>query len=197
MTRQTNILYPETMSKEIRFHGRGGQGIVMGAEMLAYAFVLEGKYASSFPTFGVERRGAPVGGFLRFDEKPIRETHQIYEPDCVVVLDPFIGQSQTIFEGLKHDGVAILNTPRQTLEKWPDSLKTLGLVDATALALAEMGRAIVNTCMLGVFARVTGWVALESVISSLDMHFKGELLRKNTALVMHGYENVKISFRER
>ncbi len=128
--------------KEIRFHGRGGQGIVMGAEMLTYAFVLEGKYASSFPTFGVERRGAPVGGFLRFDEKPIRETHQIYEPDCVVVLDPFIGQSPAIFDGLKDQGIAILNTPRQNIEKWPDGLKTLGLVDATALALAEMGRAV-------------------------------------------------------
>ena len=169
---------------------------MMGAEMLAYALVLEGKYASSFPTFGVERRGAPVGGFLRFDEKPVRETHQIYEPDCVVVLDPAIGQSPVVFEGLKDDGIAILNTPRQTLEKWPDSLKTLGLVDATALALAEMGRAIVNTCMLGVFAKVTGWVALKSVISSLEMHFKGELLKKNAALVTRGYEQVKISLRE-
>jgi len=62
--------------KEIRLHGRGGQGVVMGAEMLAYAFVLEGKFASSFPTFGAERRGAPVAAFLRFDEKPIRETHR-------------------------------------------------------------------------------------------------------------------------
>ena len=185
----------EANMKEIRFHGRGGQGIVMGAEMLTYAFVLEGKYASSFPTFGVERRGAPVGGFLRFDEKPIRETHQIYEPDCVVVLDPFIGQSPAIFDGLKDQGIAILNTPRQNIEKWPDSLKTLGLVDATALALAEMGRAIVNTCMLGVFARVTGWVALESVISSLDMHFSGGLLKKNVNLVRRGYESVNISFR--
>ncbi len=137
-----------------------------------------------------------MGGFLRFDEKPIRETHQIYEPDCVVVLDPAIGQSHAIFEGLKHDGIAILNSPRPALERWPDSLKTLGLVDATALALAEMGRAIVNTCMLGVFAKVTGWVGLESVISSLEMHFKGELLRKNAALVTRGYEQVKISIRE-
>ncbi len=146
--------------------------------------------------FGVERRGAPVGGFLRFDEKPVRETHQIYEPDCLVVLDPAIGQSHAVFEGLKDDGIAILNTPRQILERWPDSLKTLGLVDATALALSEMGRAIVNTCMLGVFAKVTGWVALKSVISSLEMHFKGELLKKNAALVTRGYEQVKISFRE-
>ena len=79
--------------KEIRFHGRGGQGVVMGAEMLAYAFVLEGKYASAFPTFGAERRGAPVAAFLRFDEKPVRETHQIYEPDCIAILDPFIANA--------------------------------------------------------------------------------------------------------
>ena len=181
--------------KEIRFHGRGGQGVVIGAEMLAYAFVLEGKYASSFPTFGAERRGAPVAAFLRFDEKPIRETHQIYEPDCIIVLDPFIGKSQDIFNGFKGDGIAIINTPKQTLEHWPAGLNLLGLVDATALALDEIGRAIVNTCMLGVLARVTGWVNLESVIASLDMHFDGALLEKNANLVRRGYETVTISKR--
>lgn len=181
--------------KEIRFHGRGGQGAVMGAEMLAYAFVLEGKYASSFPTFGPERRGAPVAAFLRFDEKPVRETHQIYEPDCVIVLDPFIGKSQTIFDGLKGDGIAMINTPKLTLEKWPHGLNVLGLVDATALALDEIGRAIVNTCMLGVMARVTGWVKLESVIASLDMNFDGNLLKKNADLVRRGYESVTIQSR--
>lgn len=179
--------------KEIRFHGRGGQGIVMGAEMLAYSFILEGKYASSIPSFGVERRGAPVAAFLRFDEKPIRETHQVYEPDCIVVLDPFIGKSSIIFDGLKDNGVAILNTPRP-LEKWPRGLKVLGIVDATTLALEEIGRAVVNTCMLGAIARVTGWVKLESVISSLDMYFEGNLLKKNETLIRRGYENVKISF---
>ncbi len=182
--------------KEIRIHGRGGQGVVMGAEMLAYAFVLEGKYASSFPTFGAERRGAPVAGFLRFDDQPIRETHQIYEPDCVMVLDPFIGRSQTIFDGMKGDGIAIINTPKERLEVWPRELKKLGLIDATALALEEIGRAIVNTCMLGVIARVTGWVKLESVIASLDMNFDGKLLKKNTELVKRGYESVKISTKE-
>jgi 2-oxoacid:acceptor oxidoreductase gamma subunit (pyruvate/2-ketoisovalerate family) len=182
--------------KEIRLHGRGGQGVVMGAEMLAYAFVLEGKYASSFPTFGAERRGAPVAAFLRCDEKPIRETHQIYEPDCITCLDPFIGRSQDIFKGLKGDGIAIINTPRQRLEKWPDALKVLGLIDATALALDEIGRAIVNTCMLGVIARVTGWVKLESVIASLDMNFEGKLLKKNQDLLRRGYESVTISIKE-
>ncbi len=164
----------------------------MGAEMLAYAFVLEKKYASSFPTFGAERRGAPVAAFLRFDDKPIRETHQIYEPECVMVLDPFIAKTDAIFTGLKGDGIAILNTPRQDLDPWPPALKVLGLVDATALALTVMGRAIVNTCMLGVFARVTGWVSLESVIASLEMNFEGGLRAKNEDLVRRGYDSVKI-----
>ena len=178
--------------KEIRFHGRGGQGAVMGAEMLAYAFVLEKKYASSFPTFGAERRGAPVAAFLRFDDRPIRETHQIYEPECIVVLDPFIAKTGAIFAGLRGDGIAILNTPREELEAWPPGLQVLGVVDATALALAEIGRAIVNTCMLGVIARVTGWVNLESVLASLEMNFDGKLLAKNRDLVRKGYDTVKV-----
>ena len=165
----------------------------MGAEMLAYAFVLEGKHASSFPTFGAERRGAPVAAFLRFDQKPIRDTHQIYEPDCIAVLDPFIAKSQTVFDGLKGEGIAIMNTPRKKLEIWPDSLQSLGLVDATALALEEIGRAIVNTCMLGAIARVTGWVSLDSVIKSLTMNFEGKLLQTNENLVRRAYENVEIT----
>jgi 2-oxoisovalerate ferredoxin oxidoreductase gamma subunit len=182
--------------KEIRLHGRGGQGVVMGAEMLAYAFVLEGKYASAFPTFGAERRGAPVAAFLRFDEKPIRETHQIYEPDCITILDPFIAKQDAVFSGLKGDGIAIINTPRKRLDAWPHGLNMLGLVDATALALDEIGRAVVNTCMLGVLARVTGWVKLESVISSLDMNFEGKLLQKNADLVRRGYEGVTVFMKE-
>jgi 2-oxoisovalerate ferredoxin oxidoreductase gamma subunit len=179
--------------KEVRFHGRGGQGTVMGAEMLAYAFILEGKYASSFPSFGPERRGAPVAAFLRFDDKPIRETHQIYEPDCIIVLDPFQAKLPAVFYGLKDHGIAILNTPRQALEHCPTHISILGLIDATSLALEEIGRGIVNTCMLGVIARVTGWVSLDSVILSLKKYFQGELLQINEKLVIRGYESVRIS----
>jgi 2-oxoacid:acceptor oxidoreductase gamma subunit (pyruvate/2-ketoisovalerate family) len=179
--------------KEIRFHGRGGQGTVTGAEMLAYAFILEGKYASSFPSFGPERRGAPVAAFLRFDDKPIRETHQIYEPDCIVVLDPFQARLTSVFNGVRNQGIAILNTPRQTLECCPVTLSILGLVDATSLALEEMSRGIVNTCMLGVIARVTGWVSLDAVRGSLEKYFHGELLNTNVRLARRGYEGVRIS----
>lgn len=118
-----------------------------------------------------------MAAFLRFDEKPIRETHQVYEPDFIVVLDPFIGKSPTSFDGLKDNGVAILNTLRP-LEKWPRGLKVLGIVDATTLALEEIDRAVVNTCMLGVITRVTGCVKLESVVSSLGMYFEGNLLKQ-------------------
>ena len=163
-----------------------------GVEMLAYALLLEGKYASSFPSFGPERRGAPVAAFLRFDDKPIRETHQIYEPDCIVVLDPFQAKSSTILNGLRDKGILILNTPRQKLENYPMGLSVLGLVDATSLAIEAIGRAIVNTCMLGVISRVTGWVSLDSVILSLESYFHGELLKTNAKLVRRGYESVKI-----
>jgi len=111
-------------------------------------------------------------------------------------LDPFIGRSDTIFTGLKGDGIAIINTPKEKLETWPQELKKLGLIDATALALEEIGRAIVNTCMLGVIAKVTGWVKLESVLSSLDMNFEGKLLKKNVDLVKRGYESVTIFEKE-
>ena len=109
-----------------------------------------------------------------------------------MVLDPFIAKTTSIFTGLKGDGIAVLNTPRQDLDAWPPGLKVLGVVDATALALEEIGRAIVNTCMLGVLSRVTGWVSVESVIASLEMNFEGKLRTKNEDLVRRGYDTVKI-----
>ncbi len=183
--------------KEIRFHGRGGQGIVIGAQMLVYAFVLEGKYASSIPTFGAERRGAPVAAFLRFDEKPIRETHQVYEPDCVVALDAFQVKSPVVFEGIRGDGIAIFNSPRQSFEmKWHQNLKMLGLLDATSIALEEIGRPIANTCMMGAIARATGWVGLDAVLSSLEMYFDGKQLETNARSARRGFETVKLTPRE-
>ena len=180
--------------KEIRFHGRGGQGAVMGASMLAYAFVIEGRFAASIPMFGFERRGAPVTASIRFDDKPIRDTHLIYEPDCSVVLDPSFARSPDPIKGLKGDGILIVNTPKELKDFFSKqgSVKILGLLDATGIALEEINRPISNTCMMGALARATGWVSLDSVISSLEMSFKGEALERNAQAARRGYESVKL-----
>jgi len=181
--------------KEIRFHGRGGQGVVIGAGMLAYAFVIEGKYASSIPMFGFERRGAPVSASLRLGDQPIRDTHQIYYPDCVVILDPSLAKSPASIEGLKNDGIVIVNTPNQLEDYYTKyhQIKMLGQIDATGIALEEIGRAISNTCMLGAIARATGWVKLDSVKSSLEMYFEGKALAGNAQTAQRGYDGIKLS----
>ena len=97
---------------EIRIHGRGGQGAVMAAKILAKALVEEGKVAKAIPAFGFERRGAPVAAFLRFDDKPIRQVTNIYHPDCVICLDPTLARAVDIFEGMNPDGTWIQTTKK-------------------------------------------------------------------------------------
>ncbi|MFQ6116716.1 MAG: 2-oxoacid:acceptor oxidoreductase family protein [Candidatus Bipolaricaulia bacterium] len=177
--------------KEIRFHGRGGQGARMASEILATACVLEGGYVSAFPMFGAERRGAPVTAFLRFDEQPVRRTTQIYQPDCLMILDPSqLGPAA--FDGIKPKGTLILNTSGSITEKPHAHVEIVGFVDAVAIALEEIGRPIVNTPMLGAFARTTGWVALDSILSSLAEFFSGDLLERNRNSVRKGYERTEI-----
>ena len=177
--------------KEIRFHGRAGQGARMASEILAAALVLEGKHVSTFPMFGAERRGAPISAFLRFDDKPVRETTQVYEPDCIVILDPF-QIKPAAFRGIKKGGIAVLNTAKTAVNKPDQNIELAGYADATAIALVEIGRAIANTCILGVFARTTGWVNLDSIISSLEQHFSGAQLEKNASSMKRGYMEAQV-----
>lgn len=178
--------------KEIRLHGRAGQGARMASQLLAEALVHEGKLVSAFPMFGAERRGAPVVAFLRFDDKPVRETTQIYQPDCVVIIDPAQIKPAT-FNGIKQGGIAILNTAKPILERLHQNVELAGYADATAIALEEIGRAIANTCMLGVFAKTTGWVTLDSVLYSLEQHFAGEQLKRNANSVQRGFEQTEVT----
>lgn len=167
---------------------------MIGANMLAYAFVIEGKYASSIPMFGFERRGAPVAAFLRLDERPIRETHQVYDPDCVVILDPSLAVSPMTIDGLRNDGIVIVNTPKRLEEHFSkySQVKLLAEVDATGIAIEEIGRAISNTCILGAIARVTGWVRLDSVKSSFQMYFEGKARTANAKAAQRGYDAIKL-----
>ena len=178
--------------KEIRFHGIGGQGAVTGAEMLAAAFLREGKHTSMFPVFGGERRGAPVLAFLRFDDKPVRQTSQIYEPDCLVILAPRQVRYSDTFSGLRGDGIIALNTSNPVTESPYKGVKKVGFVDAIGIALEEIGRPIPNTTMLGAFAKATGWLSLDSIVSSLGEYFEGARLQANINCVQRGFERAQV-----
>lgn len=179
-------------AKEIRFHGRGGQGAVLAARMLASACAAEGKCVASFPMYGFERRGMPVVAFTRFDDRPIREKTQIYTPDCLVVVDPTLLSLENLFDGLKPEGVLILNSAKP-FEKQPHpNLKKAGIVNATQVALCEIGRDIPNTCLIGALAKATGWVELGSVLRGLGDYLEGDMLKRNIRNAERGYEEVEV-----
>ncbi|RLJ10094.1 MAG: pyruvate ferredoxin oxidoreductase [Candidatus Aenigmatarchaeota archaeon] len=168
---------------EIRFHGRGGQGAVTAAALLAKAAGYDDKYAQGFPAFGVERRGAPVRAFVRISEKPITLRSQIYNPDYVVVLDPSLMDLKDVTQGLRKDSIFIVNAK---------NFKKMGyktyFYDATSLALEILGKNIVNTAMLGVFAKVTGLVSLESILKVIEDEFPPKLVEPNKTLVERAYK---------
>lgn len=179
--------------KEIRIHGRGGQGAVLAARMLASAFVAEGKYVASFPMYGFERRGAPVVAFTRIDDKPIREKTQIYNPNCVIVIDPGLLTLPTLFSGLKEESVFILNSGKR-LEKRPNENVTIGgVVNATQIAVEEIGRDIPNTCLLGGFAAASGWLELQSLLDVLPDYLSGDILARNLKSAERGYREVEVT----
>ena len=179
--------------KEIRIHGRGGQGAVMAARMLASAFVIEGKYIASFPMYGFERRGAPVVAFTRLDDKPVWEKTQVYNPDCLIVIDPTLFKLSGMFTGLKQEGILIANKSQQFDEKPDKNVHLAGVVNATQIALEEIGRDIPNTCLLGAFAAATKWLNLDSLTAALEQYFKGDILDKNIRSMKRGFNEVTIT----
>jgi 2-oxoacid:acceptor oxidoreductase gamma subunit (pyruvate/2-ketoisovalerate family) len=179
--------------KEIRIHGRGGQGAVLAARMLASAFVVEGKYVASFPMYGFERRGAPVVAFTRVDDKPIREKTQIYNPDCLIVIDPGLLTLPTLFTGLKPESAFILNSPKKLTEKPNENLKIGGVVDATGIAVQEIGRDIPNTCLISAFAAATGLLKLDSILKILPDYLSGDILQRNLKSAERGYREVEVT----
>ena len=174
---------------EIRFHGRGGQGAVTSAEMVAYAAIIEGKYAQAFPSFGPERRGAPVLSFARVSEAPIRIRAGIEEPDVVVVLDPSLMRITNVALGLKEKGVVIANTKRTPQELRPlfPNPTRLAVVDATRIAREFLGVPVTNTTMLGALIKVTGIVDLESLRGPLEKRF-GAAAERNIKACLKAFE---------
>lgn len=178
--------------QEIRIHGRGGQGAVIAGEILIGALAKEGKSGASFPTFGFERRGAPVTAFVRLDDSPIRERTQIYNPNCLVVLDPVQVKWPQTFAGVKQNAILVVNSAHSLSEHPHPNIVLAGIIDATRIALEEIGRDAVNTAILGAFAGTTGWVSMEAVISALELYFSGKLLETNIRCVRRGYQEVNL-----
>jgi 2-oxoacid:acceptor oxidoreductase gamma subunit (pyruvate/2-ketoisovalerate family) len=177
---------------EVRFHGRGGQGAVTSAELIAQAAIKQGMYAQAFPSFGPERRGAPVQAFLRVSDKPIRLRSKIYKPDHVIILDPTLLGTVNCTDGLKPDGFVIINT-----NKSPDDLKKLfpqrniAAVDASTIAKEEMGVPITNTTMLGSLIKATEIVNVESLGEPIQDRF-GKIAQKNVNAYKRAHKETTI-----
>jgi pyruvate ferredoxin oxidoreductase gamma subunit len=165
---------------EIRLHGRGGQGAVTSAEIVAQAAISESKYAQAFPSFGPERRGAPVQAFIRISGEQIKNRAEINEPDVVVVLDPGLLSIVNVASGLKPGGTIVVNT-----KKTPAQLRSdfglqgrLATVNGMKIARETIGVPIVNTTMIGALIKVTGIVDMESIRKPLEHRF-GKLAERN------------------
>ncbi|MBI2875039.1 MAG: pyruvate ferredoxin oxidoreductase subunit gamma [Firmicutes bacterium] len=176
---------------DIRWHGRGGQGVVTAATLLGGAAVREGKYAHSFPAFGAERRGAPVMAFTKIREVPLRDRSQIYAPDYVAVMDETLLDVVPLLDGLKPGGQVIINTRRSSGDLGLAGDFHVSTVDATSIALDKLGVAIVNTTLLGAVSAATGMVSLESLESVIRESFRGSLAEKNIDAVRTAFRAVK------
>jgi len=177
---------------EIRFHGRGGQGAAMASSIIADALFKEGKNVQSFPMFGVERRGAPVAAFIRVDDKPIRVRCEVEQPEYVMVLDPTLTEAVDVTAGVKPGGMIVVNSPRQPAELGLRSGYDVKTFDGTTLAvengLGTRTAPIVNTTMLGVFAKLTGLVGIDAVESSIKKYFPRDKNNKNGAIARLAFE---------
>jgi pyruvate ferredoxin oxidoreductase gamma subunit/phenylglyoxylate dehydrogenase gamma subunit len=179
---------------EIRFHGRGGQGAVLAGGILAAALVQEGKFVIAVPSFGFERRGAPVASFLRLDEREIRQMTNIYHPDCVICIDPTVSRSVNIFDGIRENATLVQTTSKPLAElQLHDRITTVGLCDAVSIALEIFKRPITNTLMLGAFARTTGLVSLDALRAAVeDSDFRDAGLRQNLEALERGYNETRV-----
>lgn len=165
---------------EIRLHGRGGQGTVTAAELIAEAAFLDGKFVQAFPSFGIERRGAPVEAFVRISDKPILLHSQIYQPDYLIVQDPTLLGVINVFEGAKKDTFTIINTEKNSdFFKKTTGLNKIYTVPATQIALEILGKPIINTIMIGAFAGACGLISPGSLRKAIVARFKGDIAEKN------------------
>jgi pyruvate ferredoxin oxidoreductase gamma subunit len=179
--------------KEIRIHGRGGQGSLVLAQFLAVAALEDGRYGCAFPFLGGggERRGKPIVAFCRLNEHPIRLRSRVDTPDYVIVQDATIIHELDVAQGLKPGGLMVINTdkPSEDIQlKGPFHILTFS---AEHISRRILGRPIMNTALLGAFAAVTGELSLEAVLAAVRGKFPGDLGEKNAQVVQESYQELR------
>lgn len=181
----------------VRIHGRGGQGVVSGAELLSVAAFNEGRHAQAFPSFGSERMGAPVMAFCRIDTQPIRMREPVLEPDALIIQDPTLLHQVDLFAGLHDGGLVLINSTRDVSE--------LGLADwlverhhyrvlvvpATEIALKHVGRAVPNVPLLAAFAALTRTVSLDALVHAIEDKFPAKVAASNVAAAREAFALVQ------
>ncbi|MBN2884665.1 2-oxoacid:acceptor oxidoreductase family protein [Patescibacteria group bacterium] len=184
---------------QIRIHGRGGQGVVTAAELLALAAFKEGYFAQAFPAFGVERSGAPIQSFVRIDNQAIITREQIQEPDILIIQDASLLHSSEVLFGIKKNTKLIINSPEnpktisQLLNKKIPA-KNITSSPATEIALRLLGKNIVNTVILGAFIKQNKIIKLKSLLSAISEKFAEKdqsLINKNKAAITEAYTYVR------
>ncbi len=187
---------------EVRFHGRGGQGVVTAAEMLSIAAFSEGRHAQAFPSFGSERMGAPVISYCRTDDKEIRLREPIDRPDALIIQDPTLLHSVDVFAGLKDDGYVIINSRRTLGElgitivaerRPPGHVINIG---ATELARKHVGRPVPNAALLGAYSALTHRLLLDSVEKAIRQKFPPAIAEANVAAAREAYALAEEAIRE-
>jgi pyruvate ferredoxin oxidoreductase gamma subunit len=182
---------------QVRFHGRGGQGVVTAAELLAAAAFREDRYAQAFPSFGSERMGAPVMSFCRIDDNPVRTHEPVTEPDALIIQDPTLLHQADLFAGLSKQGYMLINSARGFgqlgLEEFVKGFHRdrLLVVPASQLALTHMGRPLPGAPLLGGFAALTQMVSLDSVVAAIQEKFTGPVAEGNAKAARAAFEFVR------
>jgi len=181
---------------QIRFHGRGGQGVVTAAAVLSVAAFFEDKFAQAFPSFGSERMGAPVVSFCRIDTKEIRLREPIVAPDALIVQDATLFKAIDVCQGLKDSGYLLVNTHRSFADLHLEPLVAklppghAVTVPATDLAMKHVGRPVPNAALLGAFAALTSVVRLDSVAKAIREEFPGKIGDANIAAAIEAHDAV-------
>ena len=182
---------------QVRFHGRGGQGAVTTAELLASAAFREDRHAQAFPSFGSERMGAPVMSFCRIDDKPIRTHEPVTEPDALIIQDPTLLHQADLFAGLGRDGYMLVNSAHSFdelgLGEFASGFRRdrLLVVPASSLAMTHLGRPLPGAALLGGFAALTWAVSLDSVVAAIEGRFSGPVAEGNARAARAAFEFVR------